>query len=565
VADDAALRGTLARWLMAADYGVELAESPKRAREVVASSQIALGIVVADLPDPASVDLVRELGTSVGRLVIVAAGPNEIEQWAAIPLKVEAHISKPLNEERVLARIDAVLSSQAPNARQPGPQRLQFEGLTLDVGGRTCLDAAGAEVALTRAEFSVLLELARHPGQVLSRGELSQAVEGRGAGPDDRNVDVFISRLRRKIENDAKAPRIIVTVLGGGYKFMARPQAPFSGAQAAPDAPSAVDRVSAANEAKAPVSPPGRRLAVSALPRAWMLSAAAAMAATVIVAMLFWYPGHTSNPRKFDAAVVPLLAEATRRNLAIYPVEPDPKAMAISVEGAWGMSAGAADFESAKREAIARCSANATNYKNCKIYAIGENVVWHAPSLFQPLSSDLHAEPLDSPFSLQGLQFIAEPLRKTITDGPDGYKAKSFPKALAIKRGGVGWWTSGLANLTETVRVTIERCNEFYQAACLLIAVNEYMTVQVPRLHRPIDLFMITTEPQMSDQDKRRIGTIYEQKEWRALARAKSGSWYAVANAPSEASAVEAALTSCAQSDRDCHLYAIGNFRVADE
>ena len=69
----------------------------------------------------------------------------------------------------------------------------------------------------------------------------------------------------------------------------------------------------------------------------------------------------------------------------------------------------------------------------------------------------------------------------------------------------------------------------------------------------------------MSDQDKRRIGTIYEQKEWRALVRAKSGNWYAVANAPSEASAVEAALTSCAQNDRDCRLYAIGNFRVADE
>ena len=260
MADDAALRGTLARWLMAADYGVELAEGPKRAREVVASCQIALGIVVADLPDAASVDLVRELGTSVGQLVIVAAGPNEMEQWATIPLMVGAHISKPLNEEHVLARINAVLSSQAPNARRSGPERLQFEGLTLDVGGRTCLDAAGAEIPLTRAEFSVLLELARHPGQVLSRGELSQAVEGRGAGPDDRNVDVFISRLRRKIESDPKAPRIIVTVLGGGYKFMSRPQAPFSGAQTTSDASSAVDRVSGANEARAPVSPPGRRL-----------------------------------------------------------------------------------------------------------------------------------------------------------------------------------------------------------------------------------------------------------------------------------------------------------------
>ena len=64
-----------------------------------------------------------------------------------------------------------------------------------------------------------LLTLARQSGKVVSRDELRQALVGRDAGPDDRSVDVMVSRLRRKIEPDPKQPRIIVTVPGGGYRL----------------------------------------------------------------------------------------------------------------------------------------------------------------------------------------------------------------------------------------------------------------------------------------------------------------------------------------------------------
>jgi hypothetical protein len=314
---------------------------------------------------------------------------------------------------------------------------------------------------------------------------------------------------------------------------------------------------------------PGRRSAVRAWPTAWVMSAAAALAAAVIVAMLFWYPGHTTTPtpspvettQKFDAAVIPLLADADRRYMAAYyPAQPDPKALAITIEGAWGVSAGVADLEVAKREAVERCNATAKRYK-CKIYAAGRNVVWQAASPLLSSSSDLRTEPLDSPFSLQELQFINGRIQREIADD---YPPRPDHKALAIRPGGLGWWGFGFSNRAEAARMIVERCSEFFQTACLVIAVDGFMTVQVPRLHRPIDVFMIANEVEMSDQDKRRIGKIYEQKEWRALVRAKSGNWYAVANAASEAAAVEAALASCAQSERDCRLYAIGNFRVAD-
>jgi len=76
-----------------------------------------------------------------------------------------------------------------------------------------------ATVPLTRAEFALLLVLARHPGRVLSRDQLLDAALGRRAEPYDRSIDVLVGRLRRKIEPDPRVPRFIVTVLGEGYKF----------------------------------------------------------------------------------------------------------------------------------------------------------------------------------------------------------------------------------------------------------------------------------------------------------------------------------------------------------
>jgi len=75
---------------------------------------------------------------------------------------------------------------------------------------------------------------------------------------------------------------------------------------------------------------------------------------------------------------------------------------------------------------------------------------------------------------------------------------------------------------------------------------------------------MPSTEPDMSDAARQRVVEIYQAREWRAVARGKSGAWYAIAAEKSELAAVEAALKSCAQGDNVCSLYAIGNFRVSD-
>jgi DNA-binding response OmpR family regulator len=230
VADDAALRATLARWLMSAGYAVELAESPKRAREVIESSSITIALVAPERLGPDGIELARELSGQAEHVLIIEAEAGE----AAAGPPAAGTLGRPLREPDVLARIKSLLGAPPIAEPRAGPRLLGFEGYTLDADGRTCVDASGREVTLTRAEFSMLLALASQPGRVLSRDELSQAVTGREAEPDDRSIDVLMSRLRRKIEPDPKAPRIIVTVPGVGYKFTAKPEEVAAPATTAP-------------------------------------------------------------------------------------------------------------------------------------------------------------------------------------------------------------------------------------------------------------------------------------------------------------------------------------------
>jgi TolB-like protein/tetratricopeptide (TPR) repeat protein len=103
-------------------------------------------------------------------------------------------------------------------------EHLRFAGFVLDIAGHTLTGAGGREVPLRRSEFALLLAFLRAPGRVLTRDHLLDAVAGRRSAPFDRSIDVLVSRLRRKIEPQSELPRLILTVPGLGYKFMAKPQ-----------------------------------------------------------------------------------------------------------------------------------------------------------------------------------------------------------------------------------------------------------------------------------------------------------------------------------------------------
>ncbi|HTU54930.1 MAG TPA: AAA family ATPase [Acetobacteraceae bacterium] len=112
----------------------------------------------------------------------------------------------------------------APETNVPeASECVRFLDFVLDPAGRTLTGIGGREVPLRRSELALLLAFLRAPRRVLSRDHLLDSVAGRASAPFDRSIDMLVSRLRRKIEPDPGAPRLIVTVPGAGYKFMERP------------------------------------------------------------------------------------------------------------------------------------------------------------------------------------------------------------------------------------------------------------------------------------------------------------------------------------------------------
>ena len=113
------------------------------------------------------------------------------------------------------------------------------------------------------------------------------------------------------------------------------------------------------------------------------------------------------------------------------------------------------------------------------------------------------------------------------------------------------------------MRLALERCGYGYHRPCLILSVDGFLTIRIPTSRKVAGIFLPSTETEMTEGDKARIGRIYEGPEWRALARGKNPTWHAIAGAPTEAAVVEAALQSCTQADENCQIHAIGNFRVS--
>jgi predicted ATPase/class 3 adenylate cyclase len=154
---------------------------------------------------------------------VLAEGPDELARWRRSLPGARAFFLKTANQSAVITRVGETTAS-TDNEASPGSNILRIDDCRLDFAGRVFVDGRGQEVTLTRAEANLLKELASSPCQVLSREQLRRAVGGGGAEPFDRSIDMLVARLRRKIEPDPKAARFLLTVPGGGYKLMVRPQ-----------------------------------------------------------------------------------------------------------------------------------------------------------------------------------------------------------------------------------------------------------------------------------------------------------------------------------------------------
>jgi two-component system, OmpR family, response regulator len=157
-------------------------------------------------------------------IVMLTAVGERTDRIIGLEMGADDYLAKPFDPRELLARVRAVLRrAGTPVAIQlssPG-RALEFAGWRLDVARRQLFSLTGALVPLRAGEFDLLLALAERPQRVLTRDQLLDLSRGRAATSFDRSVDVQVSRLRHKIENDPKEPELIKTVRNGGYVFAA--------------------------------------------------------------------------------------------------------------------------------------------------------------------------------------------------------------------------------------------------------------------------------------------------------------------------------------------------------
>jgi DNA-binding response OmpR family regulator len=188
---------------------------------IVDADVVVLDLMLPGMDGYRVLRTLREEGLGVPVLILTARG-EEADKVLGFRLGADDYVTKPFGVLELLARIEALLRRAGPwreNANATTATE-RFGDVEVDVQART-VRRAGARVELTPKEFDLLLALLRRQGRVTSRMELLKAVWGYDASVVSRTVDTHVAELRRKLENDAAAPRHILTVWKVGYKFQA--------------------------------------------------------------------------------------------------------------------------------------------------------------------------------------------------------------------------------------------------------------------------------------------------------------------------------------------------------
>ena len=225
VDDDARIRDLLRRYLSQQGFDVLMAEDARALARIMNRESVDLIVLDLMLPGEDGLAICRRLrsdGQKVPIVMLTAKG-EDVDRITGLEIGADDYLAKPFNPRELLARIHAVLrrrpSTEAPGAPSHEQEVITFGDFVFDLGARS-LKKAGRDIALTTGEFAMLKVLARHPRQPLTRDKLAQLARGREFEPFDRSLDVQVSRLRKLIETDPAAPRIIQTVWGVGYVFV---------------------------------------------------------------------------------------------------------------------------------------------------------------------------------------------------------------------------------------------------------------------------------------------------------------------------------------------------------
>lgn len=225
VDDDADLRSLLREYLTDQGYHVLEAAEGNELWTRLENSTVDLIILDLMLPGEDGLSLCRTIrARQTTPILMLTARGDEMDRIIGLEMGADDYLPKPFHPRELLARIRSIFRrSEQQNQAQP-PRHLHFSGWTLDLAARHLMSADQVVIPLSTGEFRLLKTLAEHPNTVLSRDQLMDALAGREADPLDRTIDVMMSRLRRRLGDDAREPTLIKTIRNEGYMLLTNPQ-----------------------------------------------------------------------------------------------------------------------------------------------------------------------------------------------------------------------------------------------------------------------------------------------------------------------------------------------------
>ena len=221
VDDDSETRELLSLYLGQQGFDVAVVEDGKAMDAWLADNTTDLVILDLMLPGEDGLSIARRLQRDHKLpIVMISARGEELDRIVGLEVGADDYLPKPFNPRELLARVRAVLRRSGPAAEaSPGADTsFRFGDFRFDDQKRL-LYRGSEEVELSKAEFDLLQVFIGHPNRVLSRDLIMDLLSGGDREPFDRSIDVRVTRLRHKIEDDPSNPRLIRTVWGIGYQF----------------------------------------------------------------------------------------------------------------------------------------------------------------------------------------------------------------------------------------------------------------------------------------------------------------------------------------------------------
>ena len=225
VDDDDDIRELLRTYLAGFSIQAQCVRDGAAMREAMAGARFDVIVLDLMLPGEDGLSLCRRLreATDIPVIILTARG-EAADRVVGLELGADDYVMKPFDPRELVARIHTILRRTRDGGRRElgGADEWRFEGWAINRVSRQLLTPQNMVVPLSNAEFRLLSVFIERPRRVLTRDHLMDAVRGQSATPVDRSIDILVSRLRQKLGDDPRDPRLLKTVRGEGYLFDAR-------------------------------------------------------------------------------------------------------------------------------------------------------------------------------------------------------------------------------------------------------------------------------------------------------------------------------------------------------